>query len=230
MYKTDIKEQKKHYQPSFGQPGYNRAVPTGIGQKHEAGSGISFNDMRIFYHLDVPVQMKKDDREQGNKSILSGVIQRSEMPPRDLSAMLRPRLADEGAGAPGGDVSHGALLDRTLNDSALVVRGGLSSAETLMANQAKDRNAYISANSANDVSLDVLATSPEPFPNGKLTCSDVGSIREIHMNVIPEPTRNNRYHAAIVPPRQRTPLTEDEAEELSGAFDVVENRWRRRRN
>lgn len=231
MYRAAIKEQKGRHQPSFGQAGHSRAIPAGAGEKYEAWSGVSLNDMRIHYHSDAPVQMKKDDHVQGDESGLGGVIQRAEIPPADPLALLRPGPGrpGEGAGAPGGGGDHVALRDRRLNDNAIVVRGGLSSAGTLMTNQANDRNAYISANSANDVSLDILATSPGPFPNGSLTVSDVGRIRNINMNVIPEPTRNNRYHAAIVPPRLRTPLTPAEAGTLNSVFTVVENRWRPRR-
>jgi len=111
-----------------------------------------------------------------------------------------------------------------LSDNALVVRGGQSSANTLLTNQANDARSYISANSANGVSIDKLASTPNAFPNGSITTTTVGAIREIGMDVIPDPSSGNPYHAAIVP--LNNPMLPSEARALNRLFDQKQNIWK----
>ena len=44
------------------------------------------------------------------------------------------------------------------------------------------------------LSLDDLAISPKPFPNGQVSVTIVGDIRSIGMDVIPDPTVINPNH------------------------------------
>ncbi len=111
-----------------------------------------------------------------------------------------------------------------LDDDALVVRGGQSSPDNLKTNQSKDPRGHISANSANGVSLDDLATTPQPFKNGKVTVTTVGEIRKKGMDVLPDPSGSNPYHASIVP--SSNPMTDEEAEILSSLFKAIDNSWR----
>jgi len=111
-----------------------------------------------------------------------------------------------------------------LNDDTLVVRGGQSSSENLLTNQENDPRGHISANSA-AVSKDVLATTPQPFLNGQISVTTVGEIRNIGMDVIPDPTNSNPYHASIVP--QNTPMTSTEAQGLSNLFQREKNTWKK---
>ena len=108
-----------------------------------------------------------------------------------------------------------------LSDDSLVVRGGESTPQNLVANQAKDNivnnnRGYISANAGNGLSLDDLAVSPKPFPNGQVSVTTVGDIRSIGMDVIPDPTVVNPKHASIIP--RTNPISTKEAETLSGLF------------
>ena len=111
-----------------------------------------------------------------------------------------------------------------LSNETLVVRGGLSSPSTLLTNQANDTRGYISANSANGVSLNKLASMPEPFPNGSITTTTVGAIRGIGMDVISDPTSGNPYHAAIVP--LNNPMLPNEARALNQLFEPTANIWK----
>ena len=111
-----------------------------------------------------------------------------------------------------------------LEDDTLVVRGGQSSPDNLITNQSKDLRGHISANSANGVSLDTLATTPQPFKNGKISVTTVGEIRKIGMDVIPDPSTSNLFHASIVP--LNNPMTREEAELLSSLFKLIDNVWR----
>jgi len=72
---------------------------------------------------------------------------------------------------------------------------------------------------------DVLATTPQPFFNGQISVTTVGEIRNIGMDVIPDPTNSNPYHASIVP--QNTPMTSTEAQGLSNLFQREKNTWKK---
>ena len=74
----------------------------------------------------------------------------------------------------------------------------------------------MSANSANGISLEKLATTPKPFVNNQLSITTVGKIREIGMNVLPDPTKSNPFHASIVP-------NGVSLDTLSGVFERVAN-------
>ena len=114
--------------------------------------------------------------------------------------------------------------NNSLSNDAIVVRGGQGSPENLISNQARDVRGHISANSGNGLSLNTLATSPNPFPNGQVSTTTVGKIRAIGMNVIPDPTIQNPNHVSIVP--RNTPMSLREALELSTQFTQVPNIWR----
>ena len=116
----------------------------------------------------------------------------------------------------GGAYNVGGTGGNALSNDALVVRGGLSTPSTLVANQASDSRGYISANSANGVGLSTLATTPTSFPNGQITVTTVGEIRAIGMDVIPDSTSTNPYHAAIVP--KGNSLSTGDALRLSNTF------------
>ncbi len=119
-----------------------------------------------------------------------------------------------------------------LADDALVVRGGESSAENLQTNQSHDPRGHISANSANGADLDTLAQSPEAFRNGKITVSDVGTIRGISndqgkaMDVLEDGNDRNPLHASIDPFNKA--LSTKEANDLSKAFTAQPNKWKKK--
>ena len=113
-----------------------------------------------------------------------------------------------------------------LDDSTLVVRGGMSTPENLMHNQLQDARGHISANSANGVSLEDLATTPQPFRNGQISVTTVGEIRKAGMDVIPDPSGTNVFHASIVP--RTNPISGEEAAILSGLFKRQPNIWRQK--
>lgn len=125
-----------------------------------------------------------------------------------------------------------APVQMKLANEALVVRGGMSSPENLITNQANDERGHISANSANGANLQKLATTPEAFKNGSVTVSDVGTIRGISndkgvsMDVLEDPTKNNPVHASIEPHNKA--LSPDEATRLSKAFTPVPNEWKKK--
>ena len=123
-----------------------------------------------------------------------------------------------------GVLVHNDCALGVLDDSALVVRGGMSTPENLMVNQLKDVRGHISANSANGVSLEELATTPKPFKNGQISVTTVGEIRRAGMDVIPDGNGNNIFHASIVP--RTYPLLDEEAAILSGLFKRLANIWR----
>ena len=100
----------------------------------------------------------------------------------------------------------------------------MSTADNLITNQQKDPRGHISANAANGVDLETLATTPEPFRNGQITVTTVGDIRRIGMDVIPDPTKNNPFHVSIVP--QNVPISSAEANSLSDLFKKQENKWK----
>lgn len=93
-----------------------------------------------------------------------------------------------------------------------------------MANQLNDVRGHISANSANGVSLEELATTPKPFKNGQISVTTVGEIRRAGMDVIPDRNGNKIFHASIVP--RTNPLSDEEAAILSGLFKHRANIWR----
>lgn len=153
-----------------------------------------------------PLQNRSENSESGSKSLTP--------PPFQLKAGDDP-------------------VQMQLADEDLVVRGGESSPENLKTNQAKDQRGHISANSSPGQGLDALATSPEPFPNGKISVSTVGKIRALNndqgnsMDVIEDPTRNNPLHASIDPFNKS--LSDGEAAKLSGAFTPETNRWKQKK-
>ena len=122
------------------------------------------------------------------------------------------------------DLEDKSIDGGKLSDNAYVVRGGQSSVDTLLNNQANDVRGYISANSANGVSFDKLASTPNAFPNGSITTTTVGAIREIGMDVIPDPSIGNPYHAAIVP--INNPMLPSEASALNQLFEQRINIWK----
>ena len=129
----------------------------------------------------------------------------------------------------GGESGSGS--GEVLGDDALVVRGGMSDSKNLSDNQKKDPRGHISANAANGVDLETLATTPEPFRNGQISVTTVGEIRRIGMDVIPDPTKNkhdtsksNPYHVSIIP--QNVPMRPEEADALSNLFNRQENKWK----
>ena len=126
-----------------------------------------------------------------------------------------PNNKDDGSGGESGS---------SLDDDAIVVRGGVSSPENLMSNQANDPRGHISANSGNGVDLETLATTPTSFKNGQLSIATVGDIRGIGMDVIPDPTVNNPYHVSIIP--KNVPMILEEANELSDLFIKQPNEWK----
>ena len=87
-----------------------------------------------------------------------------------------------------------------------------------------DPRGHISANAANGVDLETLATTPEPFRNGQISVTTVGEIRSIGMDVIPDPTKNNPYHVSIVP--QNVPISPEDADTRSNLFKRQENKWK----
>jgi len=112
-----------------------------------------------------------------------------------------------------------------LDDNALVVRGGTSTPENLQINQSKDERGHISANSGNGATIGELATSPEPFLNGKITITTVGEIRDIGMDVVPDPTAKNPLRASIIP--TSVPITDSEVSALSSLFNQQKNEWKK---
>ncbi len=122
------------------------------------------------------------------------------------------------------DIESGSGSGNVLGDDALVVRGGMSEPKNLSDNQKNDPRGHISANAADGVSLETLATTPEPFKNGQISVTTVGEIRSIGMDVIPDPTKTNPYHVSIVP--QNVPILSEEAVDLSNLFKRQENKWK----
>jgi hypothetical protein len=156
---------------------------------------------------------------------------------RENKTPLNDSLKDQGKGKsiaapPFQLMSSDAPIQGKLSNDTLVVRGGMSSPENLITNQANDDRGHISANSANGANLQTLATTPEPFKNGSLTVSDVGTIRGIKndkgkpMDVLEDPTKNNPVHASIEPNTKS--LSTDEAGKLSKAFVSVPNEWKKK--
>jgi len=109
--------------------------------------------------------------------------------------------------------------NNVLNNSAHVVRGGMSAVDNLQTNMGDDARGYISARSGNEISIDTLATTPRPFLNGQISVTTVGAIRSIGMNVVADPTIGNPYHVAIVPNNVAL-------EKLSELFEQMKNTWR----
>jgi hypothetical protein len=106
-----------------------------------------------------------------------------------------------------------------IDDSALVIRGGTSSASNLATNLSHDERGLISARSGNNIPFDELCSNPNPFQNGQISVTTVGQIRSIGMNVIPDPTYGNPYHVGIVP-------NGVSLEKLSEIFERIRNIYR----
>lgn len=123
------------------------------------------------------------------------------------------------------DVSDAVSSAVKGGDEALVVRGGESSSENLLKNQAKDSRGHISCNTGCS-DLDVLATSPTPFQNGKISVTTIDDIKKLGpgWDVIPDPTKGNPYHGSIIPPNN--PMTKAESEALSKTFNTQPNKWK----
>ena len=104
-------------------------------------------------------------------------------------------------------------VGNVLQDDAFVVRGGLSTPETLQANL---EGGGISANSAPGMSVEELSKNLVRY--NKIGVTTVGDIRAIGGDVTPSPISTNLFHATIKPGPGGT-------QELSALFEIRANPW-----
>jgi len=123
-----------------------------------------------------------------------------------------PDAGESAITEPGG---KGTTVSNALSDDAFVVRGGLSTPETLQANL---EGGGISANSAPRMSVDELSHNLVRY--NKIGVTTVGDIRAIGGDVTPSPIATNLFHATIEPGPGGT-------QELSGLFKIMDNPWAR---
>lgn len=151
---------------------------------------------------------------------------RQEVEPRlgawcDLAQGVSQELAEELVAFQGRLAAlHDAFFDR-LADRALVIRGGVATADRLRRGIAEHVQVPglvgFSVTSENDHTLDQLAQVAR-YPNGQISYAEVGSLRAIGSNVVPSPGRG--LHCTVIGEA-------GQAEQLSGAFQQAPNPHRR---